>query len=293
MKVLLFGGNGFLGSALKKLLDKSNIESYTVSRSNEFSDYNLDISVYNEFHNLPKNFFSVVVNCATILPGGNYLDSDYLDKIYRTNILGTQNICKWMDKQTSIKKIINCSTLVVVNKPWDISLGEDVFTYPYGKHVLYSSSKLMQELIFKTFSEINNLLLTQIRFSSLYGETMSWNGLICNLIDQAKSNKIIKITNGKKVSADFLHVNDAAKIILASLQHDIDGVLNGASGKETTILDLAGIIKNNIISSVIIDNVEDVNLSMDRASISVEKLEQYIDVKDFITLNEGIKKMIK
>lgn len=294
MKVLIFGGNGFLGNALKKAFDENNIESYTVSRSNVLSDYNVDISNFNAFENLPKNFFTVVINCATILPGGDYLDSDYLHKIYKTNILGSQNICKWLAEQTTVEKIINCSTLVVVKKPWSLSLKEeDLNTYPDGKHVLYSSSKLMQELIFKTFSDNHDIKLTQIRFSSLYGESMNWNGLICNLIDQAKNNEIIKIRNGKKVSADFLHVNDAAKIILASIHNDINGIVNGASGKETTILTLAEIIKNNIGFAVSIDNVENEDSLIDRALINVEKLNQYLDVNNFISLNEGIKKMIK
>jgi UDP-glucose 4-epimerase len=294
MKVLIFGGNGFLGNALKDLLDENNIESYSVSRSNTLCNFNFDISIYEAFENLPKDFFTVVVNCATILPGGDYLDSDYLKKIYNTNILGSQNICKWISEQTTIKKIVNCSTLVVVKKPWSISLNEeDVNTYPDGKHVLYSSSKLMQELIFKTFSDINTILLTQIRFSSLYGQTMPWNGLICNLIDQARNNGTIKITNGKKVSVDFLHVNDAAKIILASINHDITGVVNGASGEETTILDLAEIIKNNTGPTVTVDNEENENSLVDRASINVKKLQQYLDVNNFISLDQGIKKMIK
>jgi UDP-glucose 4-epimerase len=294
MKVLIFGGNGFLGNALKNVLDENNIDSYTVSRSNVLSNYNVDISNLEAFESLPKNFFNVVINCATILPGGDYLDSDYLNKIYKTNILGTQNICKWIAEQATVKKIINCSTLVVVKKPWDVSLNEgEKNTYPDGKHVLYSASKLMQELIFKTFSDNNAILLTQIRFSSLYGETMNWNGLICNLIDQAKNNNTIKITNGKRVSADFLHVNDAAKIILASLINDINGVLNGASGVETTILNLAEIIKKFLSSSVTIYNVDEENSNLHRASISVKKLSQYLDVNNFISLEEGIKKMIK
>lgn len=294
MKVLLFGGNGFLGTNLKRILDEHNIESFTVSRSSETSNYKVDISDYKSFDLLPKNFFTVVVNCATILPGGNYLDSDYLNNIYSTNILGSQNICKWIEKQTSIKKIINCSTLVVVKKPWHIPLEEeDIHTYPEGRHVLYSASKLMQELLFKTFADTNNILLTQIRFSSLYGETMNWSGLICNLIDQAKKNKSIKITNGKKISADFLHVKDAANIILAAIKENISGVLNGASGVETTILDLAEIIKRNTSSTVTIENIESENSIIDRAVISVTKLNRFINVHEFIPLNEGIKKMLQ
>ena len=66
MKVLIFGGNGFLGNALKKVFDENNIESYTVSRSNVLSNYNVDISNYNAFERLPVNFFNVVINSSFI-----------------------------------------------------------------------------------------------------------------------------------------------------------------------------------------------------------------------------------
>jgi len=153
------------------------------------------------------------VNCATILPGGDYLDPEYLKNIYKTNILGTQNICNWIDKQNTIKNIINCSTLVIANKPWTIPLTEEINTYPKGKHVLYCTSKLTQELLFTTFAENKSINLAQIRFSTLYGKNMKWSGVICNFIDQVKNSNCINLTNGTKISADFLYIEDAAKII--------------------------------------------------------------------------------
>ena len=192
MKVLIFGGNGFLGKALQHEFNKSKVEFFTVSRSNTLSSFNVDISKIDDFSSLPDNFFTVIVNCAAVLPGGSYLDSAYLDLIYKTNILGSQNICNWISSQSSIVKIVNCSTLVVVKKPWEMPLLEvEENTYPFGSHVLYCSSKLAQELIFKTFSDDFKIKLAQIRFSTLYGKGMNWNGLLCNFLDQATNNKKI------------------------------------------------------------------------------------------------------
>lgn len=292
MRILLFGGNGFLGNAITSLLYETNFECYTASRSNTKSNYNLDISDFNEFSKLPVNFFDIVINCATILPGGNYLDNNYLEQIYKTNILGTQNICKWIEGQLSISKIINCSTLVVVAKPWPLNLTEEESTYPSGNHVLYSASKLTQELIFKTFASSKKITLSQIRFSALYGETMAWNGIICNFIDQAKKNKKIVLKNGSKITADFLHIEDAAKIILATIENDYDGILNGASGQEVSILKLANSIAESFIETIKIESSDEKNFQENRASISIDKLRKIIDTSLFINLSDGIQKMI-
>lgn len=291
MRVLIFGGNGFLGDAVTSLLHEMGFEYYTVSRSYSKSSYNLDISNFEEFSKLPNNFFDIVINCATILPGGNYLDNDYLEKIYKTNILGTQNICKWIDGQSSVTKIINCSTLVVVAKPWPLHLTEDEFTYPSGNHVLYCTSKLTQELIFKTFAADKRIVLSQIRFSALYGESMAWNGIICNMIDQAKENKKISLKNGSKVTVDFLHINDAAKIILATINSDYNGILNGASGNEVSLLELANIIAKSFNDTIEIINIEEENINENRALISIDKLKKIIDTSLFINLSNGIQKM--
>ena len=293
MKVLIFGGNGFLGKAVQQELENNQISCYSVSRSGEATNYKVDIGKMNDFKNLPNDIFNVIINCATILPGGNYLDPLYLEQIYKTNILGSQNICNWISKQSTIDKIINCSTLVVVKKPWNIPLMEsEENTYPEGKHVLYSASKLTQELIFKTFATDFKIKLAQIRFSALYGKEMNWSGLICNFIDQAKNTESIRITNGSKINADFIYITDAAKIIVETIKSDIYGIINGASGTETSILDVANCIKNNFCNRVSVVNEEMEETAEDRSLISVEKLNSIITTTKFIALNEGIKKML-
>lgn len=291
MNVALFGGNGFLGRSITRLLKSQGIAVYTISRSGTHTDFTVDISNFASFQSLPVDFFDIVIDCAVVLPGGDYLDNQYLDAIYQTNILGAQNICKWIAAQHSVKKIINCSTLVVVGKPWNVDLTETEKTYPTGNHVLYCSSKLMQELLFKTFADAKAITLTQIRFSALYGPEMNWSGLICNLIDQAKTSKKITVHNGTKVFADFLHIEDAAQIISAVVKKDYNGILNGASGVETSVLQLAQwVAKANPGTQVF--NTEDEAFAEQRAQINIDTLNTLLPVAGFIPLKNGIGEMV-
>jgi UDP-glucose 4-epimerase len=293
MNILVFGGNGFLGLEIEKMLKNFNHNFFSVSRNSDFG-YKVDISKIDEFATLPNDFFDVVINCATILPGGDLLDNNYLTKIYSTNILGTQNICKWVTTQKSIKKIINCSTLAVVNKPWDYNLTEEVVTYPKGDHVLYCSSKLMQELIVDTVATKNNIDFVNIRFSAIYGETMQKSGIVWALHQQAKNNNSINIVNGNKISFDFINVKDAARIIVRSIDSEKSrGVLNAASGIETSLFELALIIKKNISKSVLIENEDKPNFTTNRSKIDVTKLNKIIDTSSFVDLNDGINQIFK
>lgn len=293
MNILVFGGNGFLGLELENELKNTNYNFFSASR-NANSGYTVDLSNFEEFTNLPSNFFDIVINCATILPGGDILDNDYLNKIYKTNILGTQNICKWISSQKSIKKIINCSTLVVVNKPWDYNLTEDAKTYPTGNHVLYCSSKLMQELIIETIGINYNIDYMNIRFSSIYGKNMSKSGVIWSLYQQGINNDLIKITNGNKISFDFINVNDAARILVAAIESQKNnGILNAASGEEISLLELASIVKKNISESIEIENDDHDDFTFNPSKINVNKLNQIINTDSFLSMDEGIKQVFK
>lgn len=291
MKVLIFGATGFLGQEICNLFKLQYIDFATVSRS-ESADFKIDIANYNDFEILP-NDFTTIINCATTLPGNNYLDSEYLDKIYQSNILGSQNICKWIKSQKKITKIINCSTMVVANKPWDIGINECANTYPTGNHVLYCGSKLMQELLFDTFAKEHNIDLVQLRFSTIYGNNMAWSGIICNFIDQAKTHNKIELSNGEKVSADFLNVIDAARIVLASIQKYSTGIINAASGTETFLMDLANIVAENFQDCKVINSNQLPEIEENRSVISTDKLSEMIAIDSFISLENGIKKMLK
>jgi len=293
MIVLVFGGRGFLGMEVVKVLKEAKYSVFSASR-NAKNDFRVDVSNYADFSKLPKDFFDVVINCATTLPGEDMFDNDYLNRIYQSNILGTQNICKWISYQSTVKKIINCSTLAVVNKPWDLMLTEKTEAYPSGEHVLYSSSKLMQELIVKTTGEKLNIDFVNIRFSAIYGKGMPKSGIVWALYQQGNNNDVIRIINGNKVSFDFIHVSDAARILLALTKSGpINGILNAASGVEITLLKLSNIVRNNISKSIIIENDDSEDMPLNRSKIDIQKLNCILSTDSFLTLDEGLKQVFE
>lgn len=288
MKVLLFGGEGLVGKALQKILSENNISFRSVSRKS-----GVDISNYDDFKKIPYNNFNVVINLATTLPGGDYLDSEYLNRIYKVNILGSQNICRWMLSQPSVTKVVNASTLVVNKKPWKIGLKENDCSIPTGNHVLYSCSKLFQEAIFSTFCDKNSIPLVNLRFSAVYGEEMTRQGILIDFLNKAKANNDLHIKNGKKVSADFINVIDVAAVIYEAIKKPVTGVINVASGTETFVEDLAKMAVDATNSTSLIYNIEDESFSEDRAVIDISELKKIVDTSKFTTLNEGIKSLIK
>ena len=144
------------------------------------------------------------------------------------------------------KRIINCSTLIVNNKPWAKNISEETESFYQGKHIVYSSSKLFQEQLFKTFCKEYSIKLAQIRFTGLYGLKMKKKGIIWELYHKILNSNEITLFNATKTSFDFLHLNDATQIIKSVIDKEFTGILNAASGFETSLYDLATLLAKNI-----------------------------------------------
>ena len=258
MSYLVFGAGGFLGSTLLNLLEQAGEEVWGTRRSAGERTYGLDISKQEQFKVIDV-VPDVVINCASALPDASrkFNDPEYLRLLHETNVIGGANIMNWV-ASAGVKRVINCSTLVVVNKPWPVPLKEEADTYPLGAHVGYSASKLAQELVMSSIADASQIDLLHLRISALYGPQMKEGGILTKLLKQAAAGEPISLTNGNKVSFDFLHVDDAASIIyhLSKVEAWQDRVINLASGEEVSLLALAELLcelsgrsKDNVVNT--------------------------------------------
>ena len=206
-------------------------------------------------------------------------DPAYLRQLFEANVLGGANIMNWAAASTT-RKVINCSTLVVVGKPWPVPLREEDNTYPTGSHVGYSASKLSQELVMSSIAAAaHGMELLHVRISALYGPGMKGGGILNKLIRQAEAKETISLTNGNKVTVDFLHVDDAARAIyhLSKMDAWFHPVLNLASGEEVSLVELAEIlcrIMGNPTENIV--NVDGGDFSS-RSKVDTTLLEKYLE----------------
>jgi UDP-glucose 4-epimerase len=300
MKYFIIGAGGFLGNSLVNHLQQAGEQVYYSKRSVGTKDldnaFALDITDPSQFGNIGIQP-DVVINCASALPDAaqGYNDPEYLKQLFNTNMIGGANIMNWAVAER-IPKVINCSTLVVVGKPWPVPLKEEDKTYPKGGHVGYSASKLSQELVMSSIAEATGVNLLHLRISALYGPGMKEAGILHKLISQAKAKESISLTNGNKVSFDFLHVDDAVKAILF-LSEKVkwqDFVINLASGEEITLMELADVIcQQTACPQGMIRNVDAPDFSS-RAKVDITLLEKYLEGSGISTgkFREKVKTML-
>jgi UDP-glucose 4-epimerase len=278
-KILLLGASGFLGGFLYQHFMREGYIVKSASRKGGVSDFQLDMADASAWKNIVFEP-DIIVNCATILPGGNMKDQAYAERVFHTNFWGAYQLCQWVDTNPSVKYILNISSLAVVQKPWPAPLSENGPTYPTGPHVLYSLSKLNQEVILTSYPFKHQPKVVHARLSALFGEKMPWNGIVSHLIDKGLHKETMTLTNGDKVSFDLLYVKDACFYLTALIQNEVEGIVNVASGNEIFLLDLAQQIASIMDVDITILNEDKADVQQNRALIDINKLSYFCAYKN-------------
>jgi UDP-glucose 4-epimerase len=196
MKILIIGGNGFIGLHLAEILCKDNkviIFDKKILRKKikNISYVKGDILNLNQ---LKKNMHQVdiVYNFAAIA------DIDIAANMplqtAEINILGSLNIFKaCLEKK--VKKIIHASTIYV-----DSNEGN-----------FYAISKRCAEDYLLQYSKNYKLNYTILRFGSLYGERADKNNGIERIINTLIKRKKLIYRGTSKASRKYIYVKDAVK----------------------------------------------------------------------------------
>lgn len=161
----------------------------------------------------------------------------------------------------------------------------------------YAETKLMQERLINLYEEKLFERLITFRFQNVYGEGQSLNnpytGILAVFSTLAKLNQKINIFEDGLESRDFIHVHDIAQTICSAV-HDsnesFNGVFNLGTGKPTSVIEVASIIKKYFDSSSELFISGDFRVGDIRHNYAcMEKLNKLnIDTDSFISFDTGI-----
>lgn len=111
----------------------------------------------------------------------------------------------------------------------------------------YGASKLCGEAYCHAFAKSNGLETICLRFGNVYGpHSAHKKGAVTLFIKALMNDEPIVIHGDGSASRDYIHVYDLCAGITAALDAPLHGgeVFHLASGRETTVLDLANILRN-------------------------------------------------
>ncbi len=318
-KVLIVGGAGFVGSNLThKLSNLDGIEITVVDNLLSAETFNLPVKQNVTFikgsisddkiiHKLPKDFH-YIFHLATF--HGNQSSMHDPLKDHENNTLTTLKICEHFKDSPTLKKLVYSSAgCVVAEKTYDKpnATNEDKGVSLYLDSP-YQMSKIFGEFYGNYYLKQFKLPFVKARFQNVYGprevlgagewrgtNNTVWRNVTPGFVWKALNDMPLTLDNGGQTTRDFIYVDDIVNGLIACAENGVPGgVYNLASGKETTIKDLAEKIiqYTNSKSTLELLPKRDWDNSGRRFG-ETEKSEKEIGFKCEVDIDEGLKRTVE
>lgn len=282
MKVVIFGGSGFVGSHVADVLTETGHEVVV---------YDLRLSPY--------------LKPAQKMIIGDILDEGKVDEAIKGcevvyNFAGIANIDEASQKPLDSVKSNILGNTIMLESCRKNSIKRFVYAsslYVYSKAgSFYRSSKQACELIIENYNETFNLPYTILRYGSLYGPRAGENNFIYKIINQAlREGKVIREGDGEEIR-EYIHIYDAAKCSVDILSDEFVNQYVIISGnQQMKVKDLLLMIKEMLDNKIKIEyRPPPVNYHYEITPyVFAPKLAKRIVSKTYLDLGQGILKSIQ
>ena len=297
--ILITGGSGFLGRQIVWQAEKIGYKVFA-PRSTEFN-LETNIGVDDYFENIEPTI-DCIIHSAAYYGGIGINQTDPAGLISR-NTKMTINIfeaaAKW-----NVKKFISVGSACsypgrIIDELYEKDMfngrcHESVEAYGFNKRI----HLVFQSAFYKQFGiESNQLVLT-----NLYGEHDVFNekrshvisALIKKIVEAKQNSTNVNAWGTGKPKREFVYVEDAAEIIVRSIDFDHSLEPINVNGEEISILDLSNLIADTVgLDTTYIkwDSTKPDGIS--RKVLNGDKIEKLLPNFKRISLKNGLKKTIE
>jgi len=282
MKVVVFGGSGFLGSHVADALTSEghDVTIFDLKPSPYLQDkQKMIIGNITDKKAVEKAVkgCDVVYNFAGIADIGEAKEKPV--ETVEINILGNTIILDACRKH-KIKRFVFASTLYVYSEAGSF----------------YRSSKQACELIIENYNKVFGLPFTILRYGSLYGPRADEKNWIYSILKQALTEgKITRYGDGEEVR-EYIHVGDAARISVDILSKEFENQYAIISShQQIKIKDLLMMVKEMLGNKIKIEylpSTSDLHYEVTPYSFN-PKIAKKIISKYYLDMGQGMLHMLR
>jgi sterol-4alpha-carboxylate 3-dehydrogenase (decarboxylating) len=231
-KVLVLGGNGFLGRHLvEDLIDKKkqvfvfdirkhpDYDTDEKLKTNVIKFFEGDLTKEQEMLNaLTESQVDTIFHCATPSPFGS------AELLHKVNIEGSKVLLGCMKKAPNVKRILLVSSASVVYSGEDISDADENTPYARTGFNAYTDSKIAQEKLFLAANdkpEYNNVKIAAIRPAGIFGERDVL--MFPNILSTGRAGRTKFYIGSGKNLFDFTYVKNVSHALMLAADK-IEGV---------------------------------------------------------------------
>jgi UDP-glucose 4-epimerase len=252
MKIAIFGGGGFIGSAIAdrlledghelRIFERPRVAPYRVFTGDEKIEWlSGDLMSVHDVSTAISGMDVVLHLVSTTLP-----KSSNDDPIYdvQSNLVATLQLLNAMVAQ-KVKKIVFISSGgTVYGNPSYLPIDEKHPTEPL---VSYGITKLAIEKYLQMYQSLHGIKANILRVSNPFGNRQrveTAQGAVAVFLSKALKGQPIEIWGDGSVSRDYLYVSDVADAFAKAVVYDgAKSVFNISSGRGTSLNEVIGLIE--------------------------------------------------
>jgi len=294
MKILITGGNGFIGSHLcEKLVhlghDLTLIDSKFNSNSKNISCKKITKDIASDDLKKVVQENELTIHLAAVSRVDDCQENPI--RCFEVNVIGVLKIVEALKSSNS--KVIFSSSREVYGEPQKTPVKEGDEKIPL---TTYGTTKLSGEHILKTYRKIYGLDYVTLRLANVYGSIRDLpQRVIPRFIDLAKNDKPFTINGGEQI-IDFTFIDNVVEGISSVVKNielgnkNIYGdEYNFSSGKGTSVKDLAILIKKILNSNSQLDINEPRNYDVQKFIGNYFKAKNTFSFNPTYTLEQGLR----
>ena len=299
MRILITGGNGLVGNAIKKIIniDQDNVYIFTNSKEANLTNYNDCVMLFEKYK--PDK----VVHLAADV-GGLYKNINQKVSILENNVLINLNVLKCCH-QYGIKRFIGCLSTCIFpdNIKYPITEKQLHDGPPHWSNDSYAYAKRLLEIQCSAYRQQYGAKYMCIIPTNIYGPHDNFNldnshvipALIHKCYLAKKNNSKFIIEGSGKPLRQFIFSIDLAKLIILILNDDAINesiILSPDSSSEISISDIASIIANKFNYN---NNIYYNTINSDgqfKKTVENEKLNCFFNDFKFTDIQNGLNQTI-
>ncbi len=290
-RIIITGGNGFIGSALLDVLILFNYKPIVLDKKkskNKEVDFFIgdffDKKLLNKI--IKKNDIVIHLACTTI-PATSELNRQ---KDVRENIIGTLNLLD-VCAQKQIKKFIFVSSGgTVYGNIGKKKAKENMPCNPINSHGVM---KLTIENYIKIYSRLYNLKYVILRGANPYGgKSKKTQGIIDVFFDKIQKQQNLEIWGDGSVVRDYIYIDDFIDAFLLIIKNNIfNKIYNIGTGKAHSINDIIKIISKILNKKIKVKYKQNRNFDLPYNVLDVSLIQKELNWQAKTSLKKGLSLM--
>lgn len=252
MKIVIFGGGGFIGSTIAdrlltaghrlRIFERPRVQHYRKFSSDESVEWMAgDISSMHDVEDAMQGVDAVLHMASTTLPKNSNDDPIY---DVQSNIVGSLHILNAMVSHGVRTIVFISSGGTVYGSPRYVPIDE---RHPTNPIVSYGVSKLAIEKYLQMYEHLHGIKAITLRVANPYGERQrieTAQGAVTVFLHHALLGNPIEVWGDGSVTRDYIHVSDVAEAFCKALQYTgSERLFNVGSGHGISLNELIGTLE--------------------------------------------------